>query len=125
MEQYPTHPPNAFLRPNRRTFLWDILFWGGLLAMLIWAILKTIGYINSPPWQEAFPVFAFFLFLVAGSFKLGNFLGDLLRTTKIIQRDVHALGIQMGELHSKIHAMRLEFNELRTEFHVHMKQYHS
>lgn len=37
--------------------IWDILTWIALGTILAWAVLKSIGAINSPPWQEMIPVF--------------------------------------------------------------------
>ena len=54
------------IKPRRITLLWDIMIWFGLIVALLWAVLKTLGYIHSPPWQEALPVYAFAITLIGG-----------------------------------------------------------
>ena len=36
---------------------WLAMFYGGLLGIFIWAVLKSLEIIKSPAWQEMIPVF--------------------------------------------------------------------
>ncbi|MFH1585357.1 MAG: hypothetical protein ABIB79_01150 [archaeon] len=42
----------------KRMSFWDILAWIMLFMILIWVILKMLGYINTPVLVEYAPVFA-------------------------------------------------------------------
>ena len=109
------------LRPHGIGWLWFIMFWLGLIVAFIWAVLKTLGYINSPPWQEALPAFAFFLSVVGGAFVLGQILDDMRRTLKTVQRDMRALSVNLG---TEVREVKTEVKGLRTEFTAHMHKYH-
>jgi len=38
--------------------IWDIIAWIALASIIIWAILKILGIINTPLLLEYYPVFA-------------------------------------------------------------------
>ena len=40
------------------TKIYTIIFWISLLSILLWLILKALGYINTPPLIELFPYFS-------------------------------------------------------------------
>jgi hypothetical protein len=105
------------MRPSWRNIVAMIMFWLGLAVALLWAILKTIGYINSPPWQEALPIFGFVIALVGGAYQLGLLLGDLVRAARSTRRAIARLDMRMDRLES-------EMIESRVEFKTHMGRYH-
>ena len=39
-----------------RTTLWVIIFWIGMLIILVWFFLKAIGIINTPIYVEYLPI---------------------------------------------------------------------
>ena len=40
---------------ERRISFWDFLFWIALIILLLWVILKGLGYINTPAFVEIIP----------------------------------------------------------------------
>ena len=40
---------------TKRISLLDIIFWFALIVLIVWIILKALGYINSPAIVEAIP----------------------------------------------------------------------
>jgi len=112
----------AFFK-RKQDLLWDLMFWGGLLAALIWAILKSFGYINTPPW--AFPVFAFFVGIVGGVFKTGQILGVVLYDLKLIRKDTRRLVLRMDSMAQGLIRMETRMNHSDSEFKNHITKYHS
>jgi hypothetical protein len=43
---------------KKRMSIWDILAWIALISIIIWAILKITGILNSPLFIEYYPLFA-------------------------------------------------------------------
>ncbi|MFA4886804.1 MAG: hypothetical protein WC595_01190 [Candidatus Nanoarchaeia archaeon] len=61
------------------TKLYATIFWISLLSILLWLILKALGYINTPPLVELFPLFsavfgagAFFQMVMDMKYRLGK-----------------------------------------------------
>lgn len=42
----------------KRLNIWDVLAWVALASIVIWAILKITGIINTPLLLEYYPIFA-------------------------------------------------------------------
>ena len=38
-----------------KNIILDALYWGSLLVVVVWIILKLVGVIQSPLWQELIP----------------------------------------------------------------------
>jgi len=108
------------------------MIWLGLAIALIWAILKTFGYIHSPPWQEALPVYGIGVALAGGIFKFGHAVGDIQRTVHITNESVgaltqqtHALDQRLTRLEMRMDHVESGLNEFRGEFKGHMVSYHT
>ena len=61
------------------TKVYATIFWLSLLSILFWLILKALGYINTPPLVELFPLFsavfgagAFFQMVMDMKYRLGK-----------------------------------------------------
>lgn len=52
--------------------IWTALIIFGALLILIWALLKAIGIIQSPVWVEMIPYVGGGLSIIGGAYKLGK-----------------------------------------------------
>lgn len=43
---------------KKRFSIWDILAWVALGSIVIWATLKILGIINTPPWLLYSPIYS-------------------------------------------------------------------
>ena len=80
-----------------RMKIYDILFWLSLASILLWVILKALGYINTPVLIEQYPIIG--AIFGAGIFyqkmnEMERRLGRVERTTNHIDKRVSALEIK-------------------------------
>lgn len=76
---------------KRRLSLWSILFWGGLLILVLWALAKATGIIKTPIWVEMIPYFSVAAALAGGGIKVGKVLekiSTLCKDMKEVKHDV-------------------------------------
>ncbi len=99
--------------------------WLGIVVTLVWAILKTVGYIHSPPWQESLPFFALALTIIGGIYHFGRTMGDIQRTLWYIKLDIKTLKGDVKELQQDMKEVKTDIKELRHDFDAHMVRYHS
>lgn len=52
----------------------NILFWAGIATIVLWALGKSIGIINSPNWVEMLPYFGIAVTISTASTKVGRTL---------------------------------------------------
>lgn len=81
--------------------LTDILFWGGILIVIIWAIGKTIGLINSPVWVDMIPIYGAVTTVVAISLKIGKILQRLEQVIK----DVGNIQLEVKDIDKRVIAI--------------------
>ena len=79
----------------------DILFWIGILIVIIWAIGKTIGLINSPVWVDMIPIFGAIITVVAISLKIGKILQKIEQVIK----DVGNLQLEVKDMDKRVIAI--------------------
>ncbi|MBU3942041.1 MAG: hypothetical protein KKF74_03960 [Nanoarchaeota archaeon] len=65
---------------------WDILILFGALAILIWALMKTLGIINSPVWVEMIPYFGGAFSIIGGTYKLGKIIKGIEETEQKVDK---------------------------------------
>ncbi|GEM_PF-4831078 len=76
--------------------VWDWLAWVALVSIVVWAILKVIGIINTPVLLEYYPIFA-------ACYVFGWQMNKL----DGVSRDVKDLKKFRGETIKKIHGIEL------------------
>ena len=62
---------------------WDILIYLGLLLLVGWALLKSLGIINSPVWIDMIPYYGVALAGLGGAYKLGKIMNGIERLIRI------------------------------------------
>ena len=65
---------------------WDILIYLGLLLLVGWAMLKSLGVINSPVWIDMLPYYGIALAGLGGAYKLGKIMNGIERLLRIEAR---------------------------------------
>jgi|GEM_PF-5975285 len=118
------HDIEQLLKPSKWSIFWGVVMWVGLISTFVWATLKALGYIHSPPWQESMPFFMLGLTLMGGSFKFGQEMGDIQRTLVFIQKDIASLNHRFSINEKEITQQRIELTKLRTEFSAHLSYHH-
>ncbi len=71
---------------NKGQISWDYLIWIGLVMLLVWAFLKSLGIINSPVWVEMIPYFGIGVAGMGGAYKLGKIMEGVERLLRIEER---------------------------------------
>jgi len=66
--------------------IWDYLIWIGIALILIWAILKSIGIINSPIWLEMIPYYGIGISAIGLAYKIGTIKNVIDSTSKNVKR---------------------------------------
>jgi len=52
----------------------NILFWAGIVTLVLWALGKSFGIIHSPNWVEMIPYFSIAVAISSASTKVGRTL---------------------------------------------------
>ena len=71
--------------------LWDYLLWLGIILILGWALLKSLGIIGTPVWVQMIPIFGIVIVFIAGIFKAGK-----------MAQNIETMGGDIGGLKEKI-----------------------
>ena len=66
--------------------IWDILILSGAVIILLWAILKAFGIINSPAWVEVLPYFGAVASIIGAAYKLGKIKKGIEQTKSKVDR---------------------------------------
>ena len=82
---------NNSLQIRKDIDIWDITLFIAALTILIWALLKAIGIINTPVWIEMIPYFGGGLSIVSIAYKFGKIMNGLTilerKMTKLISME--------------------------------------
>lgn len=70
----------------KRSDVWDAVIIIGALIILIWALLKAIGVINSPAWVDMLPYFGASFSIIGAAYKLGKIKKGIEETDKKVDR---------------------------------------
>ena len=73
---------------------WYALFWLGLFVIFVWAVLKSVGVIQSPIWQEMIPVFS----AVASAVGIAKYIVKYIVKIAILELKVDRLENDMKEV---------------------------
>lgn len=65
---------------KKRLGFWDYLLWGGAIIILVWALLKMFGIIQTPAWVNAIPIAAGALSLFGVAYKVGKIMQEIEHT---------------------------------------------
>lgn len=61
---------------------WNVLIVGGAILILIWALLKSLGIINTPVWVDMIPYFGVGASILGGAYRLGKIKKGIEETEK-------------------------------------------
>lgn len=101
------------------TLIYAVIFWTSLAVIAVWIVLKAIGIIDSPTWQELIPfasaIFgagAFFQMVFSMNRRLGKVEGKVEHTDKdigylridveVLKKDFEFLKSGMGLVKNKL-----------------------
>lgn len=76
----------------------DILFWIGILIVIIWAIGKTIGLINSPVWIDMIPIYG----AVATAMGISLKIGRILQKIEQVLKDVGNIQLEVKDIDKRV-----------------------
>ncbi len=79
----------------------DIVIYGGALGIILWAILKSIGVINTPTWIEMLPYLLGGASFLGVAYKFGEFKKEIELNIKDLKVKVEHL-IKIEERFSKL-----------------------
>ena len=97
-----------------RTTLWVIVFWIGMLIILVWFFLKAIGVINTPVYIEYLPVLGI-VFGIGAFFQ--TFIDFKLRLAKLEKR--------VDNIGNGLQRLEYKFDEHIKDYNLHIKNHKS
>lgn len=77
---------SLFMSKKEERDYWSIVIVSGALVILIWALLKAFGVINSPAWVEMLPYFGAGASIIGASYKLGKIKKGIEETEKKVDK---------------------------------------
>ncbi len=81
--------------------------WAGVAIILVYAILKSVGIIHSPTWQEMAPLFG-----AAAAF------GGLISTVGHLGKDIAEMKVEVKEIKSEVKEVREKVYHLDKDVEV-------
>ncbi len=111
-------------KPTVRDALLTILMWLGIIIIIVWVILKLLGYIHSPPWQEVLPFIGVAITFICGAYKFGIQMGSLQESQKTVLHELEKLSVHQQTYGKEMTKQRVELTKLGTEFNMHVSYYH-
>jgi hypothetical protein len=83
--------------PNKKYSLGDLLMWAALGVILLWAVLKSLGIIKSPVWQEMVPVFG--AVYVMG--RIAQVVSDTKKDVGVVKGRVQKMAVGLTRIETK------------------------
>lgn len=80
-----------------RTALYTIVFWLSMLSIVLWVILKSLGYINTPLIIELFPIIS----VAFGAGAFFQMVYDMRIRLIKVERAIHHLDKRVSILEAK------------------------
>ena len=80
------------------TNIYTIIFWLSLLSILVWLILKALGYIHTPPFIELMPLFS----AVFGAGAFFQLVFDMRKRLCNVETEVRSVDKRVAVLESKV-----------------------
>ena len=92
--------------------VYDWMFWISVAVVVVWMVLKAVGVIQSPAWQELLPYAGSLAAIVAYFQKSGRYLEKI----DHIGIDLHNFKAEMSEFRNKT---EIRFEEVKAQLHKH------
>lgn len=78
--------------------VYDWVFWVSIAVVVLWMILKIVGVIHSPVWQEMLPIAGGAAAIVAYALKAGRYLEKI----DHIKTDLHNFKSDMSDFRKEV-----------------------
>ncbi|MAG78032.1 hypothetical protein CL616_01575 [archaeon] len=95
----------------------DILIIGGATFILVWAILKSIGVINTV-WVEMLPLFAVAGTIFVGIFKLGALKKSIMSRFNALDKRIDGVEKRLEKVEDRLTRMDERLIKLEHEHHL-------
>lgn len=82
---YKLKDPKNYMNKRGENF-WDYLIWIGIILILGWALLKSLGIINTPIWIEMIPYYGVGATGIGAAYKLGKIMQGVDETKKKVEQ---------------------------------------
>ena len=92
--------------------VYDWIFWISIGVVVVWMILKAVGVIHSPVWQELLPLAGGLAAIIAYSQKTGRHLQKI----DHIDKNLTEFKLEMHDFRNKTET---KFDEVRADLHKH------
>lgn len=82
--------------------IWDVLFWIGMLILVVYIILKLAGIIHSPDWVNLIPIITI-TFVVGASYqKIISFMDVVYKRTDYLKKSLDGVESNLNEIKEKV-----------------------
>ena len=80
---------------KREINIWDILFWLGMIILILYILAKIFGIINTPEWINLIPLIT--LAFVIGAFyqRVSGFMERMLNRTDYLKKNINNIKINL------------------------------
>ncbi len=88
--------------------IWDVIFWIGMIILILYIIGKLTGLIHSPEWLNLLPIIS--LAFVIGAFyhKVTSFMNTMNKRTNYLKNSVDNIQDKLTEHEVKLVGLRLK-----------------
>ena len=75
------------MKDKTKMLIADVLFWGSIIMVFLWTMLKLFGIINTAIWLELLPQWGVLITVIAFAYKFGSDLGGMKKDVHYLKRD--------------------------------------
>jgi len=95
------------------TFIYAVIFWTSLAVIAVWIVLKAVGIINSPTWQELIPL-ASAIFGAGAFFQMVMYISSDLKNVK---RKIYDMDRDSAHLRIDVEVLKNDIGIVKTKLH--------
>lgn len=105
-----------------KDLIYNILYWGSIGVVIVWIILKLLGIINSPVWQQMIPFAGLIIPFIIKGMKDAESIGlikPMYGEIKDIRKDQMDMKERLIHVEKDMHYIRRDVDLLRKDFDNH------
>jgi len=84
----------------------SVLIWGGILVIVLWALLKALGVIHSPEWIGMLPIFSGAAAFGGAAMQLKILVSDFKSFKQEVRSDFRDLTNKIAEIDKDVHMLK-------------------
>ena len=110
-----------------KNLIYDVIYWGFILVVIVWIILKLLGIIHSPVWQQMLPFAALVVPFIIKGMKDAESLAlikPMYEEIKEMRKDISTMDNRLVHVEKDVHYLRRDVDHLQKGFDKHLVAHH-